>query len=92
MPSQIGQRLAFTNAANAVKRAGLNPGGAVLSGLEIGRQIKSKKLMTAVPSSTLCASSCALIWLAGATRFAEDSSIVGFHAAYVIKNGKQVET
>jgi hypothetical protein len=31
MPSQIGQRLAFTNAANAVKRAGLNPGGAVLS-------------------------------------------------------------
>jgi hypothetical protein len=69
-----------------------SPGGAVLSGLEIGRQIKSKKLMTGVPSSTLCASSCALIWLAGATRYAEDSSIVGFHAAYVIRNGKQVET
>ena len=31
MPSQIGSRMAFQNAANAVKRAGLNPGGAVLS-------------------------------------------------------------
>jgi hypothetical protein len=31
MPSQIGQRLAFQNAANAIKRAGLNPGRAVLS-------------------------------------------------------------
>ena len=39
-----------------------SPGGAVLSGLEIGRLIRNKKLMTGVPSSTLCASSCALIW------------------------------
>ena len=31
MPSQIGSRMAFQNAANAVKRAGLNPGNAVLS-------------------------------------------------------------
>lgn len=31
MPSQIGQRLAFQNAANAIKRAGLNPSRAVLS-------------------------------------------------------------
>lgn len=31
MPSQIGQRLAFQNASNAVKRAGLNPSRAVLS-------------------------------------------------------------
>ena len=30
-PTQIGQRLAFQNAANAVSRAGLNPAGAVLS-------------------------------------------------------------
>jgi len=69
-----------------------SPGGAVLSGLEIGRLIRNKKLMTGVPSSTLCASSCALIWLAGATRYAEESSMVGFHAAYVVRNGKQVET
>ena len=69
-----------------------SPGGAVLSGLEIGRMIRSKKFMTGVPSSTLCASSCALIWLAGSTRYAEESSMVGFHAAYVVRNGKQVET
>lgn len=31
MPSQIGSRMAFQNASNAVKRAGLNPGNAVLS-------------------------------------------------------------
>jgi len=31
MPSQLGQRLAFQNAANVVKRAGMNPASAVLS-------------------------------------------------------------
>jgi hypothetical protein len=33
-----------------------------------------------------------LIWLAGSQRFAEESSFVGFHAAYIYKNGKPAET
>jgi hypothetical protein len=69
-----------------------SPGGSVLSGLEIGRKIRASSFYTAVPSQTLCASSCALIWLAGIKRFAEEDSFVGFHAAFIYKNGKPVET
>lgn len=69
-----------------------SPGGSVLGGLEIGRSIKSNDYVTAVPSKTLCASSCALIWLAGNKRFAEEDSFIGFHAAYIYKNGKPVES
>lgn len=69
-----------------------SPGGSVLSGLDIGRRIKSNNFVTAVPGNALCASSCALIWLAGANRYAENNSYVGFHAAYVYKNGKPIES
>lgn len=85
----------FSDAASRVKDAIVildSPGGSVLDGLAIGRIIRSKQYATAVPERTLCASSCALIWLAGAMRFAEPSSIIGFHAAYIYKMGKPVET
>ena len=68
-----------------------SPGGSVLDGIAIGRSIRSKGYHTAVPDQTMCASSCALIWLGGSQRFAEDTSLVGFHAAYVYRNGKAVE-
>ena len=68
-----------------------SPGGSVIDGILIGKIIRGNKFATAVLENTLCASSCALIWLAGTQRFAEVSSVVGFHAAYIYKNGKQVE-
>ena len=43
-------------------------GGSVLEGLAIGRNIRDRGFFTAVPNNTLCASSCALIWLAGMQR------------------------
>ena len=67
-------------------------GGSVLEGLAIGRNIRDRGFFTAVPNNTLCASSCALIWLAGMQRFAEESSFIGFHAAYILKDGKATET
>lgn len=67
-------------------------GGSVLDALSIGKLIRNKGFMTGVPDKTICASSCALIWLAGIKRFAEESSFIGFHAAYIYKNGKQYET
>jgi hypothetical protein len=85
----------FRELSQNIKRAVVvldSPGGSVLGGLEIGRNIKNNNYFTAVPNKTLCASSCALIWLAGTKRFAEDDSFVGFHAAYVYKNGKPVES
>lgn len=68
-----------------------SPGGSVLDGISIGRSVRANGYDTAVPDQTLCASSCALIWLAGTRRFAEESSVVGFHAAYVYRQGKAVE-
>lgn len=85
----------FKDATQNVRRAVVildSPGGSVLGGLEIGRSIRYNNYATAVPNKTLCASSCALIWLAGNKRFAEDDSFIGFHAAYVYKNGKPVES
>lgn len=84
----------FTDKINGITNAVVmldSPGGSVLDGISIGKSIRNNRFSTAVPDNTLCASSCALIWLAGMQRFAEESSVVGFHAAYVYKNGKQVE-
>lgn len=68
-----------------------SPGGSVIESLQIGRLIRSKGFVTAVPNDTLCVSACALIWLAGSPRYGEDRATIGFHAAYVYRNGQQQE-
>jgi hypothetical protein len=86
--------LKFYQVTNNINKAFVvlaSTGGSVLSSLDIGRQIKKKNYLTAVPDNTLCASACALIWLAGSKRFAEETSFIGFHAAYIYKDGKQIE-
>lgn len=40
-------------------------GGNLVTGLEIGRAIRLRGFATAVPQGALCASACALTWLAG---------------------------
>ncbi|BCG79901.1 COG3904 family protein [Mesorhizobium sp. 113-3-3] len=67
-------------------------GGSVLPALEIGRAIRHKGFATAVASDTLCASACALTWLAGTPRLAGQSASIGFHASYIVKNGTPSET
>ncbi len=62
-------------------------GGSVLPALEIGRAIRLKGFATAVASDTLCASACALTWLAGTPRLAGEGANIGFHASYVVSNG-----
>jgi hypothetical protein len=42
-----------------------SPGGALAVGIDIGEQIRARKLVTFVPSLMTCASACALAWLAG---------------------------
>ncbi|MBB4006228.1 hypothetical protein [Allorhizobium taibaishanense] len=63
-------------------------GGAVKAGLEIGRAIRLRGFATAVTPGTLCASACALTWLAGSPRLISHASKVGFHAAYRLIDGK----
>ncbi|MDR3496072.1 MAG: hypothetical protein P4L82_15855 [Ancalomicrobiaceae bacterium] len=67
-------------------------GGATVTAIEIGKTIRQKGFATIVPDNTLCASACALIWLAGAPRVASDTAHVGFHAAYVENNGSMAES
>jgi len=57
-------------------------GGSLLAGLQIGETIRLKNFSTLVPDQARCASSCALAWLGGTTRFMGSRAQVGFHAAY----------
>jgi hypothetical protein len=57
-------------------------GGDTLAALAIGRQIRSKKYSTVVPSGAICGSACALIWLAGERRILSGTARVGFHGAF----------
>lgn len=68
-----------------------SPGGALGPALDIGRAIQIAGLSTYVPENTVCTSSCALIWVAGANRFLSRSARVGFHASYRDNNGRLEE-
>ncbi|WP_156174395.1 hypothetical protein [Hoeflea sp. IMCC20628] len=57
-----------------------SPGGSLLAGIEIGKVIAASSFATSVQG--VCASSCALVWLAGAPRILAPSAKVGFHLAY----------
>ncbi len=67
-------------------------GGATLAALEMGKAIRIKGFATAVPENALCASACALMWLAGSPRFAGEGAQIGFHASYIDRNGKLLES
>lgn len=69
-----------------------SPGGALAPALTIGRIIRISEFPTVVSSGSVCGSSCALIWLAGSTRFLSRSGMVGFHASYYEENGQLIET
>jgi membrane-bound ClpP family serine protease len=83
--------------ANVVGNAGVkpndatvyldSPGGYVLEGVPIGRAIKKYGWNTYVEKDTTCASMCAVIWLAGHTRFINEDGRVGFHSAIDPKRG-----
>jgi len=67
-------------------------GGRLLAGIRIGTVIRSKKFATVVPDAAECASACALAWLGGTRRFAGKDAKIGFHAAYVIREGAPTES
>lgn len=59
-----------------------SPGGQLNAGIEIGRAIRLKGFITAVPSGASCASACALAWLGGRKRLLSTGGRLGFHAVY----------
>jgi hypothetical protein len=67
-------------------------GGALLAAIEIGKMIRLKEFPTLVLDNYECTSACALIWIAGSTRFLAPGGRVGFHASYRDEGGRKVET
>jgi hypothetical protein len=59
-----------------------SPGGALSAGLKMGELIRMRGYSTFVRPNTICASSCAIAWLAGSPRGAATTARIGFHAAY----------
>jgi hypothetical protein len=66
------------------------PGGAVSPALEIGRYIFARGFPTIVEEGE-CASACALIWLAGGTRYVGENAKVGFHAVYTQESKRNLK-
>ena len=94
-PIALGDETRFRALANVSGNAIVvlnSEGGLTFTALEIGKAIRLAGFATAVPSDSLCASSCALIWLAGTPRFSEGDSHVGFHASYIVKDGQASES
>ena len=69
-----------------------SPGGTLTDGLLIGRAIHARRFSTGVAPNTACASACALAWIAGSPRFMDPSALVGFHAAFIEKDGVRFES
>lgn len=69
-----------------------SPGGIVKDALEIGAEIRIRNYATMVSADTGCYSACALIWVAGARRYMDPSSKIGFHAVYREEAGELRES
>ena len=69
-----------------------SPGGNIYAGIGIGKTARLKGFVTAVGSSSQCASACALAWLGGTERLVFLPGRVGFHAAYSSENGFKLES
>lgn len=66
-----------------------SPGGRLIAGLQIGKIIQLRHYATFSPEGGQCASACALAWLAGAPRFVQPASRIGFHAAFDAETREQ---
>ena len=84
---QTFRELAATSARDTIVVLN-SEGGLVQPAIEIGKAIRLKGLATAVVPDELCASACALIWLAGIDRYMGTKSHIGFHASYHLVNGQ----
>ncbi len=69
-----------------------SPGGLSRVGVGIGKTIRLKKYITAVPPKGECASACGLVWLGGVQRLVYEPGRVGFHAAYNLEGGMTKES
>ena len=57
-------------------------GGSLTAAMEIGEQIAEKSFTTYVLQGHACLSECAIVWIAGAERYAGSASSIGFKGLY----------
>ena len=83
IPSDVGEfgRFVVEKDINTIILRG--PGGSLDSAFEIAKIIKSKFLNTTIAANSDCASSCSLVFVAGAARYMEDGSRAGFHLPFL---------
>ena len=67
-----------------------SPGGALGAGMHMGLIVAESGLPTFVPEGEVCASACALAWMAGAPRMMTTTSEIGFHQPYDDRDGEMV--
>jgi hypothetical protein len=71
-----------------------SPGGELFGSLKIAYAVHEKKFTTWVGDDWHCASLCAVIWMAGSTRYYGNKAKIGFHGVYdvyVDKAGQMVK-
>lgn len=86
---------AFQNAVGEERRVVVfleGPGGNLSAGIEIGTRIRLRGYRTVVAPGKACASACAVAWLGGSARHMDVTAAIGFHAAYIDDNGRQIES
>jgi hypothetical protein len=84
----------FVNKVLGIERAVIvleSPGGTIDPALAIGRAIRLKGFDTVVLDGATCASACGLVWLAGSSRFMGENAKLGFHAVFVMEDGRPQE-
>jgi hypothetical protein len=92
---QSGDELKFKQLSLAYNKAVValdSPGGSLIPALEIGKVIKINEHPTVVVDGSICTSACALIWVAGSTKYLSRAGRIGFHASYKDQAGRKVET
>lgn len=65
-----------------------SPGGNLHAAVRIGLMLREAGAYTLVYKGNLCASACALIWLAGTSVSAYDESEIGLHQAWFERDGR----
>jgi hypothetical protein len=66
-------------------------GGSLMAAIEIGRAIRLRgNVATYVAPTGVCASACALAWLAGSEKYMANNRQVGFHAAFIKENDRKI--
>lgn len=66
----------------------MSPGGSLVDAIDIGDRIYIRQYTTIVPDDRICASACALIWLAGALKVKDPRAKLGFHGAFNQSTGQ----